>query len=101
MPWTEELRIAIANAKQWAARRSGLPVVEPPRGDDWDAPGGDEESGLSQTRESEGTDRDAADEEADTVPGWTPNANDGGAEWLDVETGLPAQGASTPCLREE
>jgi len=78
-------------------------IVEHPDGFHWVAPDGKQEFGPFGTRELARTDRDRFNEQALT-PGETLQEAEreiGIADWIDPETGTPAEGQSPPYLKEE
>lgn len=77
-------------------------IVLRPDGYHWVAPDGRKEFGPFETREEATADRDASDEDG-LSPGETlQEAEDeiGIADWIDPETGEPAEGLSHPRLEE-
>ena len=85
-------------------RASPRPGVERPDGFDWNGPVGDAEGfGPHETYEQATEAHDAVDEEAE-APGVALLEAEraiGIADWIDVETGEPAEGQSPPHLQEE
>lgn len=78
-------------------------IMVRPDGYYWQAPDGKQEFGPFESLELALADRGAADEQA-PVPGETlQEAEDeiGIADWIDPETGEPAEGQSPPRLEEE
>lgn len=78
-------------------------IVARPDGYHWLAPDGKQEFGPFETVELARADMDAADERA-LAPAITLSEAEreiGIAEWLDPETGEPAEGPSPPCPEEE
>ena len=78
-------------------------VVERPDGYDWQAPDGHQEFGPFESDELPQADRDAVGDEA-LAPGETLQEavhEIGIADWIDAETGQPAEGESPPHLRDE
>lgn len=78
-------------------------VVRRPDGYYWQASDGKQEFGPFESLELTRADREAADEQA-PGPGETlQEAEDeiGISEWIDPETGEPAEGQSPPRLEEE
>ncbi|HEY8710275.1 MAG TPA: hypothetical protein VIM34_20040 [Burkholderiaceae bacterium] len=78
-------------------------VVERPDGYYWQAPDGHQEFGPFESYELAQTDRDAVGDEA-LAPGETLQETVheiGIADWIDAETGEPAEGESPPHLQEE
>jgi hypothetical protein len=78
-------------------------VVERPDGYYWAGSDGDEEFGPYETYELAQAARDAVSEEA-VAPGEAlleAEREIGIADWIDVETGEPAEGQSPPHLRED
>ncbi len=79
-----------------------MPVVSRPDGYFWEAPDGHQAFGPFETYELACTDRDRYDEER-PAPGEglrQAESEIGIAEWIDAETGEPAEGQSPPHLRE-
>lgn len=78
-------------------------IVVRPDGYHWLAPDGKQEFGPFETVELARADMDAADERALAPAITLPEAEReiGIAEWLDPETGEPAEGPSPPCPEEE
>ena len=77
--------------------------IERPDGDDWQAPDGHQGGGPLESYELAQADRDAVGDEA-LAPGETLQEavhEIGTEEWIDAETGAPAEGASPPHLRDE
>ncbi|WP_331644760.1 hypothetical protein [Piscinibacter sp.] len=87
-----------------AAIDSAAPViVERPDGYYWQALDGHQEIGPFETYELAQADRDAIGDEA-VAPGEALQQAEreiGLADWIDAETGEPAEGESPPHLREE
>ena len=78
-------------------------IVERPDGFYWLAPDGHQEVGPFETYGLAQADRDALSEEA-LAPGVALKENEreiGIADWIDAETGEPAEGESPPHLQEE
>jgi hypothetical protein len=78
-------------------------IMVRPDGYYWRAPDGKQEFGPFESRELALADMQGADEDA-PVPGETlQEAEDeiGIADWIDPETGQPAEGQSPPRLEEE
>ena len=78
-------------------------IVARPDGYHWLALNGRQEFGPFETVEQARADMDAADERALAPAITLPEAEReiGIAEWLDPETGEPAEGPSPPCPEEE
>lgn len=79
------------------------PITVRPDGYYWRVPEGKQEFGPFESLELAQADRESADEEA-PEPGETlQEAQDeiGMADWIDPETGEPAEGQSPPRLEEE
>lgn len=79
------------------------PIVERPDGFYWTGPEGGEEFGPFRTQELALAARDAVSDE-DMAPGDALQEAEreiGIADWIDVETGEPAEGQSPPHLQEE
>ena len=79
------------------------PIVERPDGYCWQAPDGHQEFGPFERHELAEADRDAVDEEG-LVPGERLREAEreiGIADWIDPETGEPAEGESPPHLEED
>ena len=83
---------------------SALPAVaERPDGYYWQAPDGHQEFGPFESYELAQADRDAVGDEV-LAPGETLQEavhEIGTGEWIDAETGGPAEGESPPHLRDE
>ena len=78
-------------------------VIERPDGDDWQAPDSHQGGGPLESYELAQAARDAVGDEA-LAPGETLREavhEIGTEEWIDAETGGPAEGASPPHLRDE
>lgn len=78
-------------------------IILRPDGYHWQAPGGKQEFGPFETLEAALADMEAVDEET-SEPGETlQEAEDeiGIADWIDPDTGEPAEGQSMPRLRDE
>ena len=78
-------------------------IVERPDGYDLQAPDGHREFGPFESYELAQADRDAVGDEA-LAPGETLQEavhEIGTEEWIDAETGEPAEGESPPHLQEE
>jgi hypothetical protein len=92
----------IAEAAGAARQDDDTAIVERPDGWYWAAPDGDQEFGPFDSRLSARTDRDRYNEEA-PVEGETVQEAEqeiGIADWIDAETGEPAEGQSPPHLEE-
>lgn len=79
-----------------------VPVVGRPDGYYWEAPDGRQAFGPFETYELACADRDRYDEER-PAPGESlqqAESEIGIADWIDAETGEPAEGQSPPHLRE-
>lgn len=78
-------------------------IVARPDGYHWLAPDGKQEFGPFETVEQARADMDAADDRALASAVTLPEAERevGIAEWLDPETGEPAEGPSPPYPEEE
>jgi len=78
-------------------------IVARPDGYHWLTPDGKQEFGPFETVEQAWEDMDAANERALAPAITLPEAEReiGIAEWLDPETGEPAEGPSPPCPEEE
>ena len=79
------------------------PIVGRPDGYHWSSPDSDEEFGPYETYELAQAARDAVDEET-LAPGDALLAAEreiGIADWIDVQTGEPAEGQSPPHLQED
>ena len=79
-----------------------LPIVNRPDGYYWQGPDGHQVFGPFETFELARADRDACDEER-PAPGETlrqAESEIGIADWIDAETGEPAEGQSPPHLHE-
>jgi len=78
-------------------------IVERPDGYYWQAPDGHQEFGPFESYELACEHRDAVGDEA-LAPGETLQQAEhelGIADWIDAETGEPAEGESPPHLRED
>ena len=85
------------------AHSEAVPIVQHPDGYYWIADDGRQEFGPFESYELARADRDASSEEA-LAPGDTLHQAErqvGIADWIDVETGEPAEGESPPHLDEE
>jgi hypothetical protein len=83
-----------------AAALKTVPIIERPDGFYWVTVDGRQEFGPFATLEDARADRDRGDEEA-PVPGETLQEAEheiGIADWIDPETGAPAEGQSPPHL---
>ena len=79
------------------------PIVERPDGYYWQAPDGHREFGPFERYELAEADRDAVGDEA-LAPGESLREDEheiGIADWIDPETGEPAEGGSPPHLQED
>lgn len=79
------------------------PIFARPDGFYWQAPDGKQEFGPFETFDAAQADRDAAEEQA-LEPGETlqeVESEIGIADWIDPETGEPAEGQSQPRLEPE
>jgi len=79
------------------------PIVERPDGYYWQAPDGHREFGPFERYALAEADRDAVDEEG-LAPGESLREDEheiGIADWIDPETGEPAEGESPPHLQED
>ena len=79
------------------------PIVERPDGWSWQSVDGHQEFGPFESYELAQADRDAVGDEA-LEPGETLQEavhEIGIADWIDAETGEPAEGESPPHLRED
>lgn len=81
---------------------AAAPIHERPDGYYWSTPDGHQEFGPFETYELARIDRDRFDEEAPHPGESLDEAEDeiGIAQWIDPETGAPAEGASPPHLDE-
>lgn len=94
--------VAAAIAEAPATADVDMPIVDRPDGYYWQAPDGRQAFGPFETYESARAERDRYDEERPT-PGETlqqAESEAGIADWIDAETGEPAEGQSPPHLRE-
>jgi len=92
----------VAKEESVAGRRVEQ-IMARPDGFYWQTPDGKQEFGPFESMELALADMEAADEQA-PVPGETlPEAEGeiGIADWIDPETGAPAEGQSPPRLEEE
>ena len=86
---------------------TGLPTESfliRPDGYYWQAPDGKQEFGPFETLELAQADRDSGDDESEPTVGESLREAEneiGIADWIDPETGEPAQGQSPPHLEEE
>ena len=79
-----------------------MPVIQRPDGFYWEAPDGHQVFGPFESHELACADRDRYDEEQ-PAPGETlqqAQSELGIADWIDAETGEPAEGQSRPHLLE-
>jgi hypothetical protein len=78
-------------------------IVEHPDGFHWIAPDGKQQFGPFETRELALADRDRFSEQAPTPGGTLQEAEReiGIADWIDPQTGEPAQSQAPPYLEEE
>jgi hypothetical protein len=78
-------------------------ILERPDGYYWKSPEGDEEYGPFESCEAARADRDApADEQPDDTQALHAVESDIGInEWIDAQTGEPAEGQSPPHLEQE
>ncbi len=86
-----------------AVEADAPPIVERPDGYYWQASDGHREFGPFDSREPAEADRDAVDEEG-LAPGESLREAEreiGIADWIDPETGEPAEGESPPHLQED
>jgi hypothetical protein len=82
---------------------TGPPIVDRPDGYYWVGPDGEGDFGPYETYELAQVARDAVDDEA-LAPGdalLEAEREIGIADWIDAETGEPAEGQSPPHLQEE
>jgi hypothetical protein len=92
--------VGAARVIEPAADASAAPIVERPDGFYWIAPDGRQEFGPFETVAQARADRDRFDEQA-PAPGETLEEAEqeiGIADWIDPETGEPAEGQSRPHL---
>ena len=83
---------------------SGERIVARPDGYHWLAPDGRQEFGPFETPEDALADMQVTDEDGAAEPGETlyeAEQEIGIADWIDPETGEPAEGQSPPHLQEE
>jgi hypothetical protein len=78
-------------------------IVERPDGWYWTAPDGHQEFGPFATRSQARSDRDRYSEEAPSEGETVQEAEReiGIGDWIDAETGAPAEGQSPPHLQED
>jgi hypothetical protein len=78
-------------------------IIERPDGYYWQVSDGHQEFGPFESHEQAQADRDAVDEEALAPVETLQEAEHeiGIADWIDAETGQPAEGESPPHLQEE
>ena len=103
------VRSAKASRKKRTPRPTAAPVidsappavVEHPDGDGWQAPDGDQKFVPSESHEVALAERDAVGDEALAPSEALQEAlhEIGTNEWIDAETGGPAEESSTPHLR--
>ena len=93
--------LVIPETPRTAALDNGL-VIHHPDGFYWVGPDGDQEFGPFDSREAARADRDRFNEEAPGVGETVQEAEGeiGIADWIDAETGEPAEGQSPPHLEE-
>jgi hypothetical protein len=86
-----------------AADSSGDQIVERPDGYYWLTSDGKQEFGPFETAEQAQADRDLADEEGPGAAETLQEAEDeiGISDWIDPDTGEPAEGQGPPHLEEE
>lgn len=86
-----------------AAEDGGVPIVERADGYYWVAPDGHQEFGPFETPELARADRDKYDERAPQVGESVAEAERevGIADWIDPETGAPAEGLTLPRVEGE
>lgn len=77
------------------------PILERPDGYYWQAPGGQAEFGPFESYELAEADRDAVSDEPADESLREAERDIGINEWIDAETGAPAEGQSPPHLEEE
>ena len=104
MPGRKKLRPLVGAAavisESPAAALKAAPIIERPDGFYWVTADGRREFGPFDTAEEARADRDRGDEES-PVPGETLQEAEreiGIADWIDPETGAPAEGQSPPHL---
>lgn len=78
-------------------------IILRPDGYHWQAPGGKQEFGPFETLEAALADMEAVDEETSEPGESLQEAEDeiGIADWIDPDTGEPAEGQSMPRLHDE
>lgn len=87
----------------FATAEADMPIIDRPDGWYWQAPDGQQAFGPFESREEARADRDRFDEERPS-PGETlqqAESEIGIADWLDAETGAPAEGQSPPHFEED
>jgi hypothetical protein len=92
----------IAESTSTQTRDDDSSLVEHPDGWYWIAPDGHQQFGPYESRSVARADRDRGNEEA-PVEGETVQEAEGEigvADWIDAETGAPAEGQSPPHLEE-
>lgn len=77
------------------------PIVERPDGYYWQAPDGQAEIGPFESYELAVADRDGVSDEPADESLREAERDIGINEWIDAETGAPAEGQSPPHLEEE
>ncbi|MCC6853357.1 MAG: hypothetical protein GX886_09850 [Comamonadaceae bacterium] len=79
------------------------PIVEHPDGFYWVAPGGRQQFGPFASAEQARADRDLANEEAPAPGASLREAEDeiGISDWIDPDTGEPAEGRTPPRLSSD
>ncbi len=95
--------VGAARVIEPTADDTSAPLVERPDGWYWIAPGGRQQFGPFASAAEARADRDRYDEQA-PVPGETLEEAEqeiGIADWIDPETGEPAEGQSRPHLEAE
>jgi hypothetical protein len=102
-PSRKKVKKAPAPAAPQASEVAAPTIVERPGGYYWGSPDGDEEFGPDETDELAEAARDTFGDEA-VAPGdalLEAEREISIADWIDVETGEPAEGQPSPHLRED
>ncbi|MDE2612658.1 MAG: hypothetical protein KGL78_04395 [Burkholderiales bacterium] len=86
-----------------ASLEEAAPIVEHPDGFYWVAPGGRQQFGPFVTAEEARADRDLANEESPAPGSSLREAEDeiGISDWIDPDTGEPAEGRTLPRLSSD
>jgi len=86
-----------------ASLEEAAPIVEHPDGFYWVAPGGRQQFGPFASAEAARADRDMSNEEAPAPGSSLREAEDeiGISDWIDPDTGEPAEGRTIPRLSSD